>query len=733
MKKIKTLIASATLASLLATNVTVASAKVEYRIGGTNRYETSNMIANHIYDKNVENVILVSGNAPYDALVSSSFAKKINAPILLTGTNKNESGPSLNYIKQHLKKSGTVYILGGNASVSSDTESEIKKLGFKIKRICGNDRFDTNSKIINELNVKKGTPIFLVSSNGFGDSLSVSSISAIKEYPIIMTGKDKLPTSLKNQIEKIQPSKVYIIGSESLISDKVVSEIKNLNKNLNESDMLRIYGKNRYQTNLLINKAFNLKSSNDIIANGENFADALSGSVLASKLNAPIILTDGKNFENQKSYINSTNYINHYILGLNGSVDKSIENMLNNHNDNKDTHEFFSNIINSKHVTSCELDSTCTIRFSAKDLPSEAQNGFNQATAMIGDTITLGTTGKFKCDSDTKIKEELTGTIKLNGMLPVNKLEFPMWVDIDASNELQPKVKCIYKIPKEYLAKLPNSQEVIKKLDNKDYMVMNLSDMSDMSNLNNGTENVSVDYNKIIGYLQNNKDLLEKLSAKFASNFTPNINAIKKQGNIKTPDGRDAVRYQLKLNTNSLNELIAYTGNNALNFVQEKEVVDFIKAYLNVCIDATTSSNLDKNAKLEAKTQLNNITKALTDNTPNAALAFNKFVDTLKSMDLIGNEGIELNFYLDNNGRIIYEDGTIPLTINLNKIAKTINPAIANNVKGFVNLKISFNTNLTKINDKTIDINFPEINEKNSVDYLKFLLSTMNEAANTTK
>src|SRR3712207_7109519 len=100
MKKIKTLIASATLASLLATNVTVASAKVEYRIGGTNRYETSNMIANHIYDKNVENVILVSGNAPYDALVSSSFAKKIDRK----STRLNSSHANISYAVFCLKK-----------------------------------------------------------------------------------------------------------------------------------------------------------------------------------------------------------------------------------------------------------------------------------------------------------------------------------------------------------------------------------------------------------------------------------------------------------------------------------------------------------------------------------------------------------------------------------------------------------------------------------------------------
>ncbi len=60
-------------------------------------------------------------------------------------------------------------------------------------------------------------------------------------------------------------------------------------------------GNNRYDTSLEICKYFNSDSDIAVIANGENFPDALSGSALAAKQNAPIVLTNGKDMLNQKN------------------------------------------------------------------------------------------------------------------------------------------------------------------------------------------------------------------------------------------------------------------------------------------------------------------------------------------------------------------------------------------------------------------------------------------------
>lgn len=208
---------------------------------------------------------------------------------------------SIDYIKNHLNTNGNVYILGGNASVSEDYVNYIKSLGYKnIIRLGGKNRFDTNRTIINSMNIEKGTPIVITNGYGFADALSVSSAAASKGYPILMSDSKTLPNEIKDKIREIQPSKVYLIGGQGSLADNIMTEVRNIVPSLN-NNIIRLWGNNRYDTSLEICKHFNLDSDTAVIANGENFPDALSGSALAAKQNAPIVLTNGKDMLNQKN------------------------------------------------------------------------------------------------------------------------------------------------------------------------------------------------------------------------------------------------------------------------------------------------------------------------------------------------------------------------------------------------------------------------------------------------
>lgn len=725
MKKIRSIVASATLAAVLTTTAVNVSAKVDNRLGGSTRYSTAVSIANQLYTGNVDNIILCSGKGPYDALASSLFAKKINAPILLADSTKEGSKETLAYIQKHLNKSGKVYILGGESSVNKTIESEIKKLGFTTERIAGNNRFETSSNILNKLTINKGTPVFIVSSAGFADALSVSNISAIKEYPLIMTNKDKLSPELKAQLNKIQPSKVYVIGAENLVSQNVINEVKAINPNLKDNDILRIAGKTKYETNLLINKTFDLKSSNAVIASGEGYGDALTGSVLAAKLNAPIILTNGKDFSKQQSYLNSTEYTNHYILGLETSVSKSIENTLNNTiTKTKDGQEFLTKVFSAEEAKSCETTGNYTIKFSAKDLPAEGQNAFNQVISSVGDTITMDMTGKLQSESDTKMKEEVSSTIKLGGLMAAKPIKFPMWIDMDTSNAANSSFKVIYGLPKE-LTDLAAADPNMAALKGKEYMVLNMSDMDKLDGNSKDVTTPKMDYAKITSFIEKNKGTFEKLGLKYAAGYNPNFNIVTKLGNKTTPDGRTATGYQITLNNETLKAFLAYTGNNALSFMEQKEVIDFIKAYMNVCIDSMDSPDKAKD-KAEFQKEFDKGFNEFLANMPANKLAYNQFVEGFSSMELLGKDGIQIKYYLDDKGRTIYEEGVMDFKLDL---AKMGDPS----VKGTVGMTINFNTSLTKLNDSSITVKMPTLTDSNSMDYFKFLQSTMENAIKTTE
>ncbi|QXE19809.1 cell wall-binding repeat-containing protein [Clostridium sp. 001] len=309
--------------------VSAAASHNVSRIYGSSRYQTSINICNNFSSGKVQNVIVTSGNNFPDALAGSVLSKQLNAPILLVDKSLSDSQDSINYIRDHLDVSGTVYVLGGYASVSDEYINYIKSLGFNnIKRLGGKNRFETNKVIVENMNVSKGTPLVVVNGSNFPDALSISSIAGMKGYPIILSNTDTLPDEVKEKISTISPSSVYIIGGQGALSDNIISEIKKLDTTIEDGNIIRIWGKNRYETSLNICKYFNLDSSTVVIANGENFPDALSGSALAAKLQAPILLTDGKNISTQKEYIDTTKYTDEIILGGSGAVSEDAENEL---------------------------------------------------------------------------------------------------------------------------------------------------------------------------------------------------------------------------------------------------------------------------------------------------------------------------------------------------------------------------------------------------------------------
>lgn len=99
----------------------------------------------------------------------------------------------------------------------------------------------------------------------------------------------------------------------------------------------RIFGKDRYDTSFKIAEAVeegNGGIDNVIIASGKNFADALAGSYLAYQKYAPIILTNGKNAEDIKQYLQENLYPGGtvYILGGTSAVPESLPEYLSDFN-----------------------------------------------------------------------------------------------------------------------------------------------------------------------------------------------------------------------------------------------------------------------------------------------------------------------------------------------------------------------------------------------------------------
>lgn len=298
----------------LANNTTLSTS---HRIAGYTQYDTSAQIAKQGWPNGSKWAIIVNGENFADALVAAPLAKKVNAPILLTG---KDSLPST--IKQTVKDLGITdyFIVGGYSAVSKNIQIEMNSLGAMIKfRLSGNDMYETSSMVAQQfLGVSE---IILATGNDYSDALSIASYAASKQIPILLVDKDSVDSHIfsyfVNRLKNLKTT--YVIGGTGVISENVANQFPN---------PIRISGNDKYDTNLAVLKMFNddFNFENVFVATGNGFADALSGSVYAASQSAPILLVD-KNYDSRVAkYLNSKGNIikNFNVLGGEAVVSTSL-------------------------------------------------------------------------------------------------------------------------------------------------------------------------------------------------------------------------------------------------------------------------------------------------------------------------------------------------------------------------------------------------------------------------
>ena len=299
--------------------LTVTEKDFIVRIEGSNRYETAAAISAK-YMASADTVVLASGLNYADALAGVPLATKLNAPLLLT-SDKSLHASTLAEIKRLGAKK--VIILGGVAAISEAVEKALQAENLETERVFGNSRYGTATAIAEKLN-ENPTDIFFVYANNYPDALSVSSVAAAKNAPIIYlstNGKINADTAayLAKLKEKNCVKNAYVIGGVGVISDNMVNQAAEA---LGTGTITRIFGNNRFLTCIEINKTFaDVFSGESIcVATGAAFPDALAGGVFAAQKKIPMILAAGKLSDEQKAYLGTRKAENVYVLGGTGAV-----------------------------------------------------------------------------------------------------------------------------------------------------------------------------------------------------------------------------------------------------------------------------------------------------------------------------------------------------------------------------------------------------------------------------
>lgn len=289
------------------------------RIYGSQRYETSYKLFEQGWNTS-DSVVLASGVDYPDALAAAPLAGKNNAPILLV---RNSSLSSQAELKALLKNKSvkTAFIVGGTNVITGEIDKELTDMGISVKRLGGIDRYETATLIAKEIGINNGE-ISIVNGRSFADGLSMSSIAAKHQSPILLTKTDELPETTKVFLNDNSGSisKTYVIGQTTVVSNNVEGQLKKPE---------RLGGINRYETNKNILDRFKgeLDLSTVYIASGFTFPDSLASSALAGKNNNFVMLSHterAEEFVKKEISENRREIRKAYILGSNTVISDKI-------------------------------------------------------------------------------------------------------------------------------------------------------------------------------------------------------------------------------------------------------------------------------------------------------------------------------------------------------------------------------------------------------------------------
>lgn len=163
--------------------------------------------------------------------------------------------------------------------------------------VGGADRYATSAVIARQAFPAGVDTVFLARGDDFPDALAggaaAASASGVGGAPVLLTRSDTLPHVVRDEIKRLNPSTVVLLGGRTSISTAVEVEVAKL------ATLVRLSGPNRYATAVQIAEwAFGMgvhleRPLTVHIASGVAFPDALGGGVAAALANGPIMPSGG--------------------------------------------------------------------------------------------------------------------------------------------------------------------------------------------------------------------------------------------------------------------------------------------------------------------------------------------------------------------------------------------------------------------------------------------------------
>ncbi|CAN5741329.1 hypothetical protein BH23ACT8_BH23ACT8_15280 [soil metagenome] len=178
---------------------------------------------------------------------------------------------------------GTPADVAAHAQTPQQAQPEGRVGDAVVERVSGADRVGTSIAVSQLLHPETATAVVLARSDDFADALVGAPLAAQLGGPILLTAPGGLSPGVAEEVDRLEPAEVVLLGGESALSAEVEA-------GLGDRPVRRVVGADRFATAAAV--AAELPASARVyLATGADFPDALAAAPPAAAEGAPILLT----------------------------------------------------------------------------------------------------------------------------------------------------------------------------------------------------------------------------------------------------------------------------------------------------------------------------------------------------------------------------------------------------------------------------------------------------------
>jgi sugar phosphate isomerase/epimerase/putative cell wall-binding protein len=194
------------------------------RHAGADRYATAAAASAAAFGSGAAIAYVVSGETFADALVGGSAAAATGGPLLLTAAT---TLPEATAEELRRLSPERIVVLGGTAVVGEAVVEELREIA-PTDRIAGASRYDTAALAVADAFDRTGGEVYVATGGDYPDALTASAVGAPAGAPLLPITRDGVPPVVAEQLRRLAPSRIVVLGGERAISAGAYAELRAL-------------------------------------------------------------------------------------------------------------------------------------------------------------------------------------------------------------------------------------------------------------------------------------------------------------------------------------------------------------------------------------------------------------------------------------------------------------------------------------------------------------------------